>query len=304
MDEGAPCRVCGATARDLGQRRSKFSGEIFEFARCDYCGYTFVTQPRLDFARLYDADYYRGCGADPLTDYTGELAEPRSVRQHEWRGMLRIVDGLVGLDRATRWLDHGCGLGGAVRYARAHGFDGVYGFDEGYAGNVMRQEGVPSIERRDFGHLAGSFDVVTSIDVLEHVVDPVAVLREIRGLLRPGGVLFLTTGNAEPFRRRLLDWSYTSLPDVHVGFFEPRTVAEAYRAAGLLPTAGKYIPGFTEMLRYKILKNLRIRNRSWMEASIPWPAVCRIADRHRRLSQIPLAEAPGADGPRPTQPGT
>jgi 2-polyprenyl-3-methyl-5-hydroxy-6-metoxy-1,4-benzoquinol methylase len=93
--------------------------------------------------------------------------------------MLRIVDGLVGLDQGTRWLDHGCGLGGAVRYARGHGFDNVYGCDEGYAGDVMRREGVPSIERGDFGHLARSFDIVTSIDVLEHAVDPVAVLREI-----------------------------------------------------------------------------------------------------------------------------
>ena len=151
--------------------------------------------------------------------------------------MLRIVDGLVGLDRATRWLDHGCGLGGAVRYARAHGFDGVYGFDEGYAGNVMRQEGVPSIERRDFGHLAGSFDVVTSIDVLEHVVDPVAVLREIRGLLRPGGVLFLTTGNAEPFRRRLLDWSWRLSARRNAIFRAVRTVVLRPTAAGLLPTA-------------------------------------------------------------------
>src|ERR1700693_5851578 len=116
MDKGVSCRVCGATAHDLGQRRSRFTGELFEFARCDRCGYTFVTRPRLDFARLYDADYYRGRGADPLTDYTGELANPRSVRQHEWRGMLRIVDGLVGLHQGTRWLDHGCGLGGAVRY--------------------------------------------------------------------------------------------------------------------------------------------------------------------------------------------
>ena len=72
---------------------------------------------------------------------------------------------------------------------------------------------------------------------------------------------------------------------MHVGFFEPRTVAEAYRAAGLLPTAGKYIPGFTEMLRYKILKNLRIRNRSWMEASIPW--ACGPPARRSAPSTLP-----------------
>ena len=65
----------------------------------------------------------------------------------------------------------------------------------------------------DFDCAQGSFDVVTAIEVIEHVLDPVAELRRIRALLRPGGLLFLTTGNAKPYSKRLLTWGYLPAGD-------------------------------------------------------------------------------------------
>ena len=74
--------------------------------------------------------------------------------------------------------------------------------------------------------------MVTAIEVMEHVIEPMVTLPRIAALLRSGGLLFLTTGNAEPFRGRLAKWSYVK-PDIHVGFFEPGTLATALRGAGL-----------------------------------------------------------------------
>jgi SAM-dependent methyltransferase len=290
LPETSPCKICGAATHFIGERRSEFStNRAFTFASCEACGYTCVVDPRTDFASLYDADYYAGRGADPLTDYEAELANPRSVREYEWSALLRIVGDLGGNGAATRWLDYGCGLGGAVRYARRNGFAETYGFDEGYAAESMQRAAIPHLTREELPSNAGTFDVITSIDVIEHTVDPLGYLREVRALLRPGGTLFVVTGNAEPFRAKMLGWSYTTVPDVHVGFFEPRTLRRAYDAAGLttldLPTPA----AFDGLLRYKILKNLRLRNRSWPERLIPWPLVTRLADRRYQLSAFPLA---------------
>ena len=194
------CRACGAAAEPAGQRFGRFAGRDFTFARCRHCGFGFVVDPLEDLAAIYDEAYYRGQGADPLVDYIGELEAPgRSIRLYEWRGILKAVEALRGSVAGARWLDYGCGNGGLVRYVRGRRALDMMGYEEGWAAQAGREAGIPILDRAALDALEdGSCDIVTAVEVIEHMVDPAELLATARRLLKPGGLLFLTTGNAAP----------------------------------------------------------------------------------------------------------
>jgi SAM-dependent methyltransferase len=292
------CPICQTPAPTVGVVHGDYSDRDYTLRRCPACHFAYVEDPWTDYARIYDAAYYAGQGADPLVDYHFELAEPgRTVRAYEWRGIAEAARHLLGgTGPATRWLDFGAGNGGLVRHLRdTAGIDAV-GFEDGAIAADAAALGVPFVGAAGLDALAGTFDVVTAIEVLEHVLDPVAELRTMRRLLRPGGLLFLTTGNAEPHAKKLTSWPYV-IPEIHVAFYEPRTLERAMGLAGLRPQALGSTPGVDEILKFKVLKNLKVRRRSTATDLLPAAAIALAADRIARLRAMPVGWAvePGPD---------
>jgi SAM-dependent methyltransferase len=286
------CRICASQSEIVGTVDGEYSKRTFQLARCSDCGYGYVVDPWLDYEQIYDDRYYAGEGADALVDYHFELEHPdRTVRVYEWTGVERVVADLVsGVDSSCRWLDYGCGNGGLVRHLRARADVDAIGFEEGSIAAVAEARGIPIVGREALGGLAGSFDVVTAIEVLEHTADPLLELRQMRALLKPGGLLFLTTGNAEPYADRLQRWRYV-VPELHISLFEPRTLERALEATGFRPERIPRGPGFNEILKFKILKNLRLRRRSALTDLVPARLVGPLADRPTRLSAHPIGRA-------------
>jgi SAM-dependent methyltransferase len=284
------CEVCGATAVPAGRATSDTTGRDFALGRCEACGFAFVVEPRCDFAAIYDGDYYAGRGADPSVDYERELAGEPTVRGAEWAGIVSTVRRLH-TGPIEPWLDFGCGYGTFVRYLGAHGIDAV-GTDEGHAAARAAASGICVLDQAALDAIGptGRFQVITAIEVLEHVLDPVAVLRRIAALLVPGGLLFVTTGNAA--RHAALDrWSYV-VPDIHISYYEPRTLARAYEQAGLVPVEVGYGAGSTDILRFRILKGLRQRAPRRWHRYVPWAPVGRVVDRRVGLTAQPAGRRP------------
>ena len=111
--------------------------------------------------------------------------------------------GLAGLDV----LDVGCG-GGLLAEAMARKGARVVGLD--LASDLLEvarlhalEAGVPleycleSAEEHAAGH-AAAYDVVTCMEMLEHVPDPAAVVEALARMVRPGGHVFLSTINRTP----------------------------------------------------------------------------------------------------------
>jgi SAM-dependent methyltransferase len=285
----ALCKVCRSETADAGTVHGTYANRDFSLRRCHHCGFAFVADPWLAYDEIYDERYYAGRGADPLVDYLGELEAPdRSIRSYEWDGIGQIIRDLAGPSARVRWIDYGCGAGGLVRRMRAAGYE-VVGYESSPVAVELSRRNVPVVEAPDLPTVRESFDVVTAIEVLEHTVDPVQELRTIRSLLRPGGLLFLTTGNAAPFAARLTRWSYV-IPEIHISFFEPRTLDRALRLAEFRPEQRGLGPGFNEVLKFKVLKNLRARHRSFLTDALP-SRVLALADRRTHLRDHPIGWA-------------
>jgi SAM-dependent methyltransferase len=103
--------------------------------------------------------------------------------------MPRPADG-----RERRILDLGCGTGTMLkylsRYGRAQGVD----MDEG-AVQFCHERGVHDVQQVGEMPLPfddGTFDLVTALDVVEHIEDDRAALRELHRIIRPGGMLMIS----------------------------------------------------------------------------------------------------------------
>jgi len=246
-----------------------------------------VLDSRTDLDVLYGPDYYTGKGADPLVDYERD-EQPGSIREIEWNGIVRTVSAIVRrrqpVVQSWRLLDWGAGLGGLVRAARRCGIE-ADGLDEGYAATVLAEKGLmamPEPERR------GRYDVITAIEVVEHLIDPLSVLRSMAICLKPGGFLFITTGNLSKARGPLDRWYYAQIPDVHVTFWSPRSWTIALEKAGLEATLLPLRRVDPRIVQYKVIKALP-RFRAPLVAALPlWRATARIVDSRYGVSAFPI----------------
>ena len=117
-----------------------------------------------------------------------------------------IENQAAGID-GKKILDVGCG-GGILSEALAQKGARVTGIDMAelsleVARLHLHQSGLEVDYRlttvEDFAEVnAGSYDIVTCLEMLEHVPDPAAVIAAACRLLKPGGRLFLSTLNRNP----------------------------------------------------------------------------------------------------------
>jgi SAM-dependent methyltransferase len=84
-------------------------------------------------------------------------------------------------------------------------------------------------------HAPSSFDLITMWDVVEHVVDPRALLGRARELLKPDGLLVLETQNIDSAFARVLGprWHHYKHRE-HIYHFTPATIRSLLRSAGFL----------------------------------------------------------------------
>ncbi len=166
------------------------------------------------FERIFDVDAEAG---SPMRSYLGFGSDPTAVR----RFVQYTLDNIAFSRRtlaAQSVLDAGCGFGLASVVYGLYGATTVCGVDVD-AGAIRAFERYRSVLPGDLSerlHLEvgdvvslpwddESFDIATSIEALSHYLDVAKALKELRRVLRPGGVLIVSDGNngLEPLYARM-----------------------------------------------------------------------------------------------------
>jgi SAM-dependent methyltransferase len=167
--------------------------------------------------------------------------------------------------RPLRVLDAGCGTGALLERMSQEPDEDVYGVD--FSREALAFSHEPGQSRLVQGDLTAlpfasdSFDLVTALDVVEHVERDVDALREICRVLRPGGVLLMSVP-AYPFL-----WSSHDTALHHKRRYSTGTMAPRLKQAGLALVKSTYLLAFL----------------------FPAIALFRAADRLRRRERRPQA---------------
>jgi 2-polyprenyl-3-methyl-5-hydroxy-6-metoxy-1,4-benzoquinol methylase len=232
-----PCPVCSSTDT-AEQRPSTLDGAL----TADHLRITDDTYGRT--ARLLECAGCRFVFADPsevasVVDRYAEVVDPgyeatAVQRRRQMDALLaEVCDHTPG---AATLLDVGAGIGLMVEAATARGLDAA-GVEPGaWSVATAERRGVTGVHEGVLPHVAltgRTFDVVTVIDVIEHVDDPVGLLRDAAHHLAPGGVVAVVTPDVGSVAARALGRRWWHYRPAHIGYFDRSSLERAAVEAGL-----------------------------------------------------------------------
>jgi SAM-dependent methyltransferase len=160
-----------------------------------------------ELGEFYQSKYYelirRGGRAPELRRLRRGGAE--ATRELGWlqAGLYEDIATILNdISPGRRVLDVGCGTGDFVAFAVRHHFDAA-GLDPAAevvagarkSGLDIHQGNLEDLVHQPHRELAGPFDTIAMLNVLEHVPDPVAMIENCRSLLNPGGILAVRVPN-------------------------------------------------------------------------------------------------------------
>lgn len=252
----APFRTALCTACGHGRPRFLYSVRGTKIWQCPSCGLATWDWQTFDFEAFYGQDYWKSSELGKgYADYFS-LA-PAMTRTHRKR--LPWLKNYLSLplgppSSPPHLLDAGCGPGFFVQAAAEFGFD-AYGVEiSDFAARFAREELHQNVwqGRIEAGSLYPDsafrvpqttfrYDVVTLWDVIEHLPDPADSISALAEVIRPGGLLALSTGDVRSLAARVCGpkWHLFNLPE-HLWFFTPASLRHILQRSGFDVMAWHY----------------------------------------------------------------
>ena len=226
MLELVPCPLCGGDQHRLLFERPDHTHSVvpepFKVVRCCRCRFVFVN-PRPDpseILKFYPAEFY-------------EVNVSSNAVLEQKKGTLQARLRLLSHLHPGRLLDVGCAKGEFLEVMRRRGWD-VSGVEFSRTPPNLFNLPIHYGTLADAPYAAQSFDLITLWAVLEHMHDPVGLLRRVRALLKQNGRAFILVPNFRSIPGRFM--RNDDVPR-HLVMFTPRTFNLAAETVGLKPVA-------------------------------------------------------------------
>lgn len=253
----AGCPLCMAESTFIGAadctRYSNWHEPLppkLEWMRCTQCGHVHT---RHYWSEAGLAEVFRNAHATQLAGMTDSPDAKRAT----WAPVVERVIGLLGggyhqvfgAGKVPIWVDVGCGDGALTMTAADFGFTAI-GLD-------ARAETVARIRQLGFNAQQGDFmkiefdgqpDVLSMMDVLEHMPYPREALHKAASVLRPGGVIVISLPDLSCSSWRIMDAAHANPYWMEM---EHHHNFSRQRLSALLKECGFTVTGFAIPHRYK-----------------------------------------------------
>jgi 2-polyprenyl-3-methyl-5-hydroxy-6-metoxy-1,4-benzoquinol methylase len=159
--------------------------------------------------------------------------------------VLRLKD--LGVRRV---LDFGCGFGQFLEMCSLFGLEAV-GVDRSQA----RRSGAGTPIFAELDEAKGDFDAITLFEVLEHLDDPLSMLKILKARLKPGGVMIVEVPDTSATSSISTREDYYRIhPLDHINAFTPESLVKIMAEAGLQPIVKE--PAFVTTSLTRVAKDV------------------------------------------------
>jgi len=216
--ESVACNLCRSQRNRPFTRR-----DGMQVVQCVGCGLVYVN-PRLDAESIHE--HYNSGQSSRIQYYRDvEVADRRSFAE-----ILDAAEALVPARGAL--LDIGPNIGTCLLLARDRGWQAQGIEINAEAARYCREErglDVMTGTLEPGTYPESRFDAVLMGDVIEHLADPLEMMRTVARILKPGGVVLVSTPDIAGWAGRLLQVK----PVEHIYYFNPTTISALLGKAGL-----------------------------------------------------------------------
>jgi SAM-dependent methyltransferase len=213
--EDIECSLCKSSVKKWGEKNG------YDLYQCTHCKLVFV-HPLPDPSSVYSEDYFKGATEGfGYVDYDQDKEPMRGVFE-------KYLHLCKQYGKSSGYLyDVGAATGFFLDIARKKGYS-VRGVEmSSYAAGIAQKKGldVKTGDLLDQDLKRESVDIVSMLDVLEHMTDPLVELLYARDVLVPGGLLLVNAPNGQSVLARVLKTAWhLVVPPEHLFFFSPKNL--------------------------------------------------------------------------------